>query len=184
MKRRLLNLLTALSLLLCVAVVGLWVVSYWAEAWLVYGHVPAGKYPVDVVQVQCAAGRGNGWVGFEFYRDVYDPTVVVFSGAAWGFSRPPRDAAGRAEESFFGFAYLDLRPGDWRIRLTGVGFPLWLPALVSGLLPSVSAYRRIRHGRRRSLGLCRSCGYDLRATPGRCPECGTRAGTSAVEKRG
>ncbi len=45
---------------------------------------------------------------------------------------------------------------------------LMLPAAVT-----MSRLRASRRGRMRRLaGHCRRCGYDLRATPGRCPECG------------
>jgi hypothetical protein len=53
-----------------------------------------------------------------------------------------------------------------------VWFPYWSLAIVLAILPAIrlQAMVRIRHRARR--GLCPACGYDLRATPGRCPECG------------
>jgi hypothetical protein len=46
-----------------------------------------------------------------------------------------------------------------------------LPLLGALALPGLAAW--VRQRRRVARGLCRRCGYDLRATPGRCPECGT-----------
>ena len=60
---------------------------------------------------------------------------------------------------------------SWERRVT---VPYWSLAIPLAVLPVFVPLGR-RYGRRahrRRNGLCLRCGYDLRATPGACPECG------------
>jgi hypothetical protein len=56
----------------------------------------------------------------------------------------------------------------------GVYGPYWLIALASAILPMTALTRRrpLLRRKRGMLGLCPACGYDLRFSTERCPECG------------
>jgi hypothetical protein len=55
----------------------------------------------------------------------------------------------------------------------GIAVPAWSWVLFFGLLPAGRGMMALRRTRRKEENLCRKCGYDLRATKERCPECGT-----------
>lgn len=50
--------------------------------------------------------------------------------------------------------------------------PMWAPVAMTLILPMVWVIRWRRQRAREMIGKCAACGYDLRATPQRCPECG------------
>jgi hypothetical protein len=58
-------------------------------------------------------------------------------------------------------------------------YPLLL--LTLGMMPILWCGHRLSGRRRQRLrpGLCLACGYDLRATPARCPECGAKTSEAA-----
>jgi hypothetical protein len=51
--------------------------------------------------------------------------------------------------------------------------PLWLLAVVFAVLPSLAGIKLTRRLMRQAHGKCAQCGYDLRASAQRCPECGS-----------
>ena len=186
MKRRLLNFLTALSLLVCVAAIGLWLRSYVRSDAVWYSRVAEGDAFVDATGWQFETARGDVSVRRQFSKvrhggvhldntwpdgwawQANAPTERVFfaSGGVTPFESGVR--AGGFEYYSAEYAGADgSRSGQRRVVV-----PFWALVLLAAPLPAVRLWRRLRRGRF-APGHCRACGYDLRGNEsGVCPECG------------
>ena len=72
---------------------------------------------------------------------------------------------------------LGFRYTRWSNGSAEIGVPLWFTtALLT--TPALTAAYLARRPRLTRPGACRNCGYDLRATPSRCPECGATPGVA------
>ena len=156
MKRRVFTTLSAVSLVLFVVAVVLWFVSY---------RFPPNRAGGDSLNFNDTDPRW--WILSVRGRLI----LCRQNGREWGEEFPGFD--------FAGFAYGGLRgPAG---SLYNLAIPHWSAAAVALALPLIWARSTLRHRRERRrarAGQCSQCGYDLRATPERCPECG------AVEQRG
>jgi hypothetical protein len=158
-RRWLFNGLVALSLLLAVVTATLWITGYSSAntgEWLHFrSHGTPTKWDFHARPVRgelyfmwTLRDDGN-WMDTRYYNASRN-----FLG--FGENHQPRSAA---------------PPPDRAMHLGVVILPLWLPLFISAAIPLIWLGQWKRRKTVRA-GLCALCGYDLRATPDRCPECG------------
>jgi hypothetical protein len=174
-----------ISAVLCVVTIGLWIAGNWyeiayscerggcrIEIGASWGHIsfirfspfereqpwhimatPRGTYPVMSTNLQPWFQWGRWWVT----KSYLDFAGFTFASGIYGFD-----------------SLQPVVPPFWFVRI-----PEWFIALLMAILPAQwcgSWWISIRRARERlKRGLCRACGYDMRATPQKCPECGREA---------
>jgi hypothetical protein len=176
--RKLFNLAAGVSAVLLVATAIAWPISYWRYEAVARNTPDGGETYLILLAQRLYVSQGA-------FResDRFNPATVTYT---WRSSPRQRvwysmlsigrktTEGGWQEAYFLGFV-LDWKRGP-TARFVGIGFPIWFLLLVFAWLPTIAwlRYRGSRLRRRRhAMGLCIACGYDLRATPDRCPECGT-----------
>lgn len=202
MRRRLFTITTAVSLLLFAATVLFWYRSYVRletlcftdprrTCWSMWGdkgilHVIAdGRWP-DRLPVQLI--RDADWATI----DARGPTqpYPVFDGGARGHIWYWLDLKVERGVDYLslnadGTALWALPPGPagsaihrtTAVPYVNIQLPFSMLAAIAAFLPAIwtiaVASRRQQRRRLQRSGLCPRCGYDLRASLNRCPECGT-----------
>jgi hypothetical protein len=157
------NTAITLSWTLCLATALLWIRSYSTRDELFWGNLgrPGHYWSLEIGSnwgtfhiIRTGPGRSTG-----FYSDRFDPNPDT--------TNDPHFALGiRVSKPV-------PRPG-WELHRV-ITIPMWLPLTLFAIAPAAWTLSRLRRRHRNNTPRCPTCNYDLRATPDRCPECGTPA---------
>jgi hypothetical protein len=176
------RLLTIMSLIAALSTAVAWIHSYTAQdvLWIVgwqHQHTDDGDMRRLIAETRSANGRirihippsGTAEVAASLCDDSKPYRLA---------SAPPRPGNWSPLSSAFMFIHegVNLPRSDPPLRWW-IGVPHWALFVVFMIMPVVWTAQRIGAAKRHraARGLCVRCGYDLRATPDRCPECGTDA---------
>ncbi len=158
--------LTILSLIGLLLSVGLWGVSYMRlgyffceeqdTCWGVYLGAGNLSYSANAGRMP----RGLLYNGFHDYTTWWIPRMIEVG------------------KQITVHRFLWIRGG----RLEWCGISLWMPALLFFVILGFPLVPALRRRKRKKLGLCLKCGYDLRGSKDRCPECGEQFGSTGVAR--
>jgi hypothetical protein len=175
--RRLFTIISALSLVLFITTVGMGARSYWytdQASWYAV-RLGADDGPDDDIVWDVSIISSDGtvefnvsrWSGFGWPGDMTEP------GMWWEITSSQEVSPVDGHGFYYDGSKLFDETGSMPVRGLGLQTPYWCPAVGSAVLPMawIALRSRRRHGLRG--GCCPICGYDLRASPERCPECGT-----------
>ena len=179
--RRLFGVIQIVSIVVALLFIGLWIRSHLTDDLVSFSSGNGWYHEYVTIPGQLRVTRVSGWVGREPVRWIHGPMPAmwpVFGQQAvyrsWtilgiGFDGGTRMIPGQA--------------GPVTVSYQIVAMPFALPALVFGVI-GLLPWMRLRRRRllaqdRIKRGLCPACGYDLRATEERCPECGAVLATES-----
>ena len=198
MLRRLFTLTSVLSLILCAATAVLWILSYRRSIGIRYVHDSPGINELVQVRYVVVALRGGVTLDLthhhaatpESVNDLlsdhhWHKTLEVSSesvkeidavNSKWSPYMPPQSyLILPTSPAPLGFQFAT-RSGIYKGNhywAYSAAIPFWPVVVVLSVLPVLWMWRFRRLHSRAKRRLCSVCGYDLRATPNRWPECGT-----------
>jgi hypothetical protein len=177
MQRRLFHLTVVISFLLCITTAVLWARSYWRSDAIVYMG-SSGHRAIQWFNGLLAVGTDNIGTRQRHLRIdswyIHGESISSIGHGWWarrGFATEtnanPASAIPLKNRLPDELAYPAI------VTAKRATVPLWVPLILFGILPAHASRSPIRRWWRRRSGCCETCGYDLRVSGERCPECGT-----------
>jgi len=156
---------SALSLLLCLAVCALWVRSCWRTDRICVAFPDQS----DAILAMSLRGRIGA---MRFGEGTGDEQRYLFQ---FGLPVETEFNMSRSGANYRRAMGAEVMWPSGRLRYCGIAFPTWWAAALAAVMPVLWTRRHLRCRHRHRTAVCTACGYDLRATPDRCPECGRSA---------
>jgi hypothetical protein len=131
-----------------------------------YVHLPVGTVLWDTLYLRRTVDT-MGWRFDQIGFLIINETTVAYA------DNP------RALDTIVGFG-----PPVMKLHVRVLMIPYWLPLFITALIGIRMSLLGVRRRRRLRDNRCVYCGYDLRATPNKCPECGSRAKKGTEAEKG